>query len=226
MPPLWKYLWIVILAVCPVSVLAQAGYQAPAAEATQETRPVAMTGQGLASSPSNSAENAVGQGGNSSTLAPPLRRESPSPSRDAPILLNHSASHSSRGLSVKPVGGLPSVATTAGSLAVVLGLFFAVVWMMRRASPKGSALLPGEVVEVLGRAPLAGRQQMHLLRCGNKLLLVSVTPAGAETLTEVTDPLEVDRLAGLCRQTHPQSATAAFRQVFQQFAPKSESRDA
>ena len=65
---------------------------------------------------------------------------------------------------------------------------------------KSATLLPTEVVEVLGRAPLAGRQQMHLLRCGNKLLLVSVTPTGAETLTEVTDPVEVDRLSGLCRQ--------------------------
>jgi flagellar biogenesis protein FliO len=224
MPPLWKYLWIVILAVCPGGALAQTGYQSPASDAARETRPVAMAGQGLASSPSNSAENAVGQSSSGSVTS--SRRESPSPSRDAPILLNHSASHSGRGLSVKTVSGLPSLATTAGSLAVVLGLFFALVWMMRRASPKGSVLLPGEVVEVLGRAPLAGRQQMHLLRCGNKLLLVSVTPAGAETLTEVTDPLEVDRLAGLCRQAHPQSATAAFRQVFQQFAPKSESRNA
>ena len=77
--------------------------------------------------------------------------------------------------------------------------------------------MPGEVVEVLGRAPLANRQQIHLLRCGNKLLLVSVTPTGAETLTEITDPMEVDRLAGLCQQAQPGSATAAFRKVLQQF---------
>jgi flagellar biogenesis protein FliO len=107
-------------------------------------------------------------------------------------------------------------------LAVVLGVFFLVAWALRRAGyPLGKAagtVLPGEVFEVLGRAPMTGRQQVHLLRCGNKLVLVSVTPAGAETLTEVTDPAEVDRLAGLCRQAHPQSATAAFRQIFAQFA--------
>jgi flagellar biogenesis protein FliO len=118
------------------------------------------------------------------------------------------------------VGNLPALATVGGSLAVVLGLFFIFAWAMRRAAPRGSAILPGEVFEVLGRAPLAGRQQVHLLRCGAKLLLVSITPAGTEALTEVTDPLEVDRLAGLCRQAHPHSATAAFRQVFQQLAPK------
>ena len=92
---------------------------------------------------------------------------------------------------------------------------------MRKAAPRGSLVLPKEVFDILGRAPLGARQQVQLLRCGNKLLLVSITPAGVETLTEVTDPLEVDRIAGICQQTHPKSATMAFRQVFQELAPKS-----
>jgi flagellar biogenesis protein FliO len=115
-------------------------------------------------------------------------------------------------------GGIPSPLTVAGSLAFVLGLFLLVAWVMRRTTPGATALLPKEVVEVLGRALLASRQQLHLLRCGHKLLLVSATPAGVETLTEITDPVEVDRLAGLCQQTRPDSATTMFRQVFQQLA--------
>jgi flagellar biogenesis protein FliO len=99
----------------------------------------------------------------------------------------------------------------------VLALFLCVAWFMRRGLPAGTALLPSEVVEVLGRAPLAGRQQMQLIRCGNKLLLVCLSVGCAETLTEITEPAEVDRLAGLCRESHPHSATAAFRHVFQQF---------
>ena len=109
--------------------------------------------------------------------------------------------------------------TVGGSLAIVLGLFFIVAWAMRKTAPRGSLLLPKEVFEILGRAPLGARQQVQLLRCGNKLLLVSITPNGTETLTEVTDPLEVDRIAGICQQAHPKSATTAFRQVFQQLAP-------
>jgi flagellar protein FliO/FliZ len=92
--------------------------------------------------------------------------------------------------------------------------------LMRRAAPQGFTRLPSEAFEVLGRAPLFGRQNVHLIRCGNKLLLVSVTPAGTETLTEIVDPQEVDRLAGLCRQAGPQSSTAAFKQIFEQLAPK------
>jgi len=83
----------------------------------------------------------------------------------------------------------------------------------------GITAVAPEVFELFGRAPLGARQQVQLLRCGNKLLLVSVTAAGAETLTEVTDPIEVDRIAGLCRQAHPKRAATAFRQVFQQVAP-------
>jgi flagellar biogenesis protein FliO len=99
----------------------------------------------------------------------------------------------------------------------VLGLFILVAWLTRRARPKGQQALPKEAVELLGRLPLAGRQQMHLVRVGGKLLLLSVTPAGAETLTEITDPQEVDRLSSLCQTNHPGSITETFRQVLSQF---------
>ena len=114
-------------------------------------------------------------------------------------------------------GSLGSLATVGASLVLVLGLFLIVARLLRRATPGGSAVLPKEVFEILGRAPLASRQQVHLVRCGRKLLLLSVTQAGIETLAEIDDPAEVDRLAGLCVQAQPGSATAAFRQVFQQF---------
>jgi hypothetical protein len=66
--------------------------------------------------------------------------------------------------------------------------------------------------------PLAARQFAELLRVGNKLVLVAMTPGGPATITEVTDPVEVDRLVGLCQQFDPQSTTKAFEQVFQQFS--------
>ena len=117
-----------------------------------------------------------------------------------------------------PPSPLRSLVTVISSLAVVLGLFLLLVWISRRGMSRGMAVLSREVVEVLGRAPLAGRQQMHLIRVGSKLLLVSVTPSGAETLTEIIDPEEVQRLAGICQQNGPGSATTTFRQIFSQLA--------
>jgi flagellar protein FliO/FliZ len=120
----------------------------------------------------------------------------------------------------KKPGDFNALISAAGGLGIVIGIFLLGTWIFRRSAPQGLTRLPGDVFEILGRAPLAGRQQVHLLRCGNKLLLVSVTPTGAETLTEITDPVEVDRLAGLCCQANPQSSSAAFRQIFEQLAPR------
>jgi flagellar biogenesis protein FliO len=112
--------------------------------------------------------------------------------------------------------GLPSTTTVIGSLLLVIGVFCALVWVLRKASPQGAQLLPAEAFEVLGRAHLGNRQHAHLLRCGNKLLLVSVSASGVEPLAEITDAAEVDRLTALCRQSRPNVAATAFRQVFRQ----------
>ena len=110
------------------------------------------------------------------------------------------------------------IATTAASLGIVLGLFILVVWVVRRSVPKGTAVLPREAVEVLGRTTLAGRQSVHLVRCGNKMLLLSISPTSVQTLTEITDAAEVEHLAAICQTANPQGVTASFRQVFNQFA--------
>jgi len=122
-------------------------------------------------------------------------------------------------------GTLDSALTMISGLGIVLAIFLLVAWGLRRANPKAMGVLPQQVVEVLGRAPLAGRQQVYMIRCGAKLVLVSVTPDGAEPLTEITDPFEVDRLAGLCEQSRPTSSTATFRRVLNQYAQHGETAD-
>jgi flagellar biosynthetic protein FliO len=111
-----------------------------------------------------------------------------------------------------------AVRTVVTSLAVVLGLLVALVWISKRTGSRKEASLPGEILETLGRAPLNGRQELQLVRVGNKLLLLSVTATTAETLTEITDPVEIDRLAGICRQNRPDSITASFREILSHHA--------
>ena len=123
------------------------------------------------------------------------------------------------------------VVTMLASLAAVLGVFLLVTWFVRRHLPRGAGPLPTDVLEVLGRATIGHKQPLSLLRLGDRLLLVAIHPAGAETLAEITDPDEVTRLVGLCRQAQPQSASGAFRQVLQQMsnpqrATKAEDRHA
>lgn len=106
-----------------------------------------------------------------------------------------------------------AMTTVATGLAIVIGLFLAFAWLTKRAAPKSMLALPGEVVEVLGRAPLNAKQQMQLVRLGNRLLLLAMSTDSAETLAEISDPSEVERLTAICRQNAPGSVTETFRQV-------------
>ncbi len=118
-----------------------------------------------------------------------------------------------------------AVTTVVTSLAVVLGVFFLVVWFARRFLPQTAASLPNEVVELLGRTSLGARQQFQVLRFGNKLLLVSVTSTGSETLSEITDPDEVDRIAAICQQSKPGSISESFRHVLSGLTGQSQRED-
>lgn len=117
---------------------------------------------------------------------------------------------------MKELVGGRSISTVMGGLAIVLGAFFLLAWAIRRGMPNAMSRLPNDVIEVLGRATLTAKQSVHLVRLGNKLLLVSATPTGAETLAEVTDPDEVTRLIGLCGQPGHGNAQTAFRKVFEE----------
>lgn len=107
-------------------------------------------------------------------------------------------------------------ASIAASLFVVIGLFMIFAWVGKKNMKPGSGRLSKEIVQVLGKSQLSGKQQLELVRVGQKLLLLCVTPNGADTLTEITDPAEVERLLALIRQDSPGSMTATFQDVLTQ----------
>jgi flagellar biogenesis protein FliO len=102
------------------------------------------------------------------------------------------------------------------SLLIVLGLFFGMVWLYRKSSNNPSQAVPKQVVQILGRTPMAARQHLVLVRFGSKLLLVSLAQGETRTLGEITDPLEVDQLAGLCESSSPNSLSNSFRNILSQ----------
>ncbi|MCY2984577.1 MAG: flagellar biosynthetic protein FliO [Planctomycetota bacterium] len=104
------------------------------------------------------------------------------------------------------------------SLAVVLSFFLLVAWLVKKSQPTSFLKLPGDVVQVMGRTPMAPRQQMYVVRFGSKLLLISHQPGQTQTLGEITDADEVQRLAGLCEANHPGSISNSFRDVLKQVA--------
>ena len=232
MPPIAKYV-LLLAGLAPLSVRAQE----PAAERSSEIaehfslRRVPASGEGArrAAGTEGAArtppDNAVREQSNFNSRQATYEEPATPIEKPAQKLLSVAARNSEKKLPLakpgevqgeKRIGG--STSSLLGSLGIVVGLFLLAAWMLRRAMPRASQSLPTGVVEVLGRAPLTGRQHAHLIRCGNKLLLVSITPAGMETLTEITDPVEVDRIAGICQQGRGNSTTAAFRKVFSDLA--------
>ncbi|MDG1873015.1 MAG: flagellar biosynthetic protein FliO [Mariniblastus sp.] len=99
--------------------------------------------------------------------------------------------------------GSSEISKMLGSLALVLGLYFAFVWIMRKLNPNGSTGLPLEVIEVLGQVPFGNRKNLQLVRLGSKLLLLMNSAEGTQPIGEITDPAEVDYLASLCPGHRP-----------------------
>lgn len=111
-------------------------------------------------------------------------------------------------------------ASIAASLFVVVGLFLIFAWLGKKNMKPGSSRLSKEIIQVLGKSQLSGKQQLELVRVGQKLLLLCVTPSGVETLTEITEPGEVERLLTIVRQDSPGSMTATFQDVLSQMGHK------
>lgn len=139
-------------------------------------------------------------------------------STDSDKLAGATASRRESGLLPGAVSKLQSMSTAGMGLAVVVGLFVVCMMLMRRGGGKSSGALPAEAFTVLGRAPLAAQSFAQLIRVGNKLVLVAMTPGGPQPLTEVTDPMEVGRLIGLCASGASHGPAAEFQQVLAQLA--------
>lgn len=133
----------------------------------------------------------------------------------APLELRPSSKDNTQSLD-KPKSSWAAALSMFFSLAVVLSFFLLVAWLVKKSQPNSFLKLPGDVVQVLGRTPMAPRQQMYVVRFGSKLLLISHQPGQTQTLGEITDPDEVQRLAGKCEANHPGSISNSFRDVLKQ----------
>ncbi|MFK8113037.1 MAG: FliO/MopB family protein [Rubripirellula sp.] len=93
----------------------------------------------------------------------------------------------------------PAVTVTS-SLAVVLGLFAGLVWLTRKYGSRtlGVGAIPKDVLQSLGSTQIDSRTRISMLRCGSRILVVSQTTNGMQTLAEVTDPEEVRELTAAC----------------------------
>lgn len=146
----------------------------------------------------------------------PLQEQLPGPSALAEERLGR-GENSAAGLGVSGLGaGGQSLMQTGVALAFVLLLVFACAWLLRKAGPKSLQPLPLEAVQLLGNAPLYGKQHLRLIRMGQRVLLLAVSETSTQTLTEVTDPAEVSQLLELCQSSNPQGHAKTFEALLRE----------
>ena len=120
------------------------------------------------------------------------------------------------GVSAKKNTAPVSLWGTVIGLMLVFGMFLgARVWLTKHG-PIGFRGLPTEAMELLGKRLIEPRVSVHLARCGPKILVLGVSPDGIRLLTEITDPVEVDLLAGACRRNDADKSSATFTGMFRQ----------
>lgn len=105
------------------------------------------------------------------------------------------------------------VLNTITALGVVIGLIILMRLGMNKLS--GRAVLGGRsgVVEVLTRTSISPRNQVMLLRLGQRILVVSEGANGVQTLANLDDPDEVASLLTTISASKPGSITQSFNQL-------------
>jgi flagellar biogenesis protein FliO len=112
--------------------------------------------------------------------------------------------------------GWKSLFSAASGLLLVIAIFVGFAFLTRRAWQPSSGSLPKQVFEVLGRSSYAPRQQVVLMRFGNKVLLVNHELGNVQTLSEIDAEEEVERIVAACEQNSSSSLSANFSNVLSQ----------
>jgi flagellar biosynthetic protein FliP len=99
----------------------------------------------------------------------------------------------------KTISSSSGVWSAAVSLGLIVGVLLLVGRGLKRYGFKGTSTLPIEAFEVLGRRMIEPKVAVHLVRCGNRVLVLGIGNEGVRTLSEIDDPAEVERLTDACR---------------------------
>ncbi len=84
----------------------------------------------------------------------------------------------------------------AGVLALVLAVLLGLVYLLKKFSPKfGRGALAGREMDLLAQYRLGPKKTLAVVRVGKRLLLLGVTEASINLLTEIEDEEMIQRLS-------------------------------
>lgn len=86
---------------------------------------------------------------------------------------------------------------TGIKIAIVVGILLIAVLLLSKQ--KTTRTIPGEAIEILGTVPFTAKQNIQLIRFGQKLVLIESSVNGLKPISEITDPAEVNQMLDLIR---------------------------
>ena len=102
---------------------------------------------------------------------------------------------------------------TITALGVVLALIVALRFVIQRVTGLRPAPMTTRLVEVLARSPIAPRTHLLFLRIHQRIVVATQSPAGMQTLTELTDPQEVAAIMAQVQAARPASISRSFQHL-------------
>ncbi|WP_150569768.1 flagellar biosynthetic protein FliO [Pseudomonas fluorescens] len=89
-----------------------------------------------------------------------------------------------------PPGGLGGqLAQMVFGLLLVVGLIFALAWLLRRM--QGAAPRGGQVIEIIGSRTIGPRDRLLLVQVGKEQILLGHSPGSIKALHVLAEPVEV-----------------------------------
>jgi flagellar biogenesis protein FliO len=134
---------------------------------------------------------------------------------DKPILNTDAAGAAAgRGTAGSAAGVADGLGGTLMSLAVVLGLIVAGVWVVRKLFPGMRGGPQKGPVQVMGRHFLSPKQQLYLVKIGTRVVVIGAAGANLNQVCQITDAEEIAQLAAQCEQANTGSISRSFRALF------------
>lgn len=115
----------------------------------------------------------------------------------------------------KPRTAAGSFWKTISVLAVLVIVIVVGAKLLRKHAPNLGGGIPADALEVLGKRTIDRGQNVYLVRLGSRILIVGSSAGGLQTLGEITDPVEIDYIAGLCKpKDQPSTIAQGFLALF------------
>lgn len=101
-------------------------------------------------------------------------------------------------------------------IVVLLALFYGVARLLKRYVPVARNLFGSQTLKVVARTHLSPKQSIILVKVGQRMLVIGMTPGSMSTLSEIRDGEEMDRITRELAAGHESGSAQEFKRTMKE----------